>query len=132
MIDVAFTAALAAAYASYGVAAVITPSSGTGPVACTILIVPAEDGVANLLRTGDRFAGYRCRVRQDELAARPREGDVIAITGEGLALRVKQAHTQLLDAEWLIWAVPLLAPTVAPSAGVGHLMPPLLGGWAWA
>ena len=121
---------LTAAYATYGVAAVFTPGSGTGPVACVAIAFPAVDDVATLLRVGDRAPGYRCRLRQAELATRPRAGDVLSMPGEGLTLRVREVETSLLDVEWLFTAVP---STGAPGAvSVGHLQPPLLGGWAWA
>lgn len=126
--------ALDAAYAVRGVEGVFTPKAGTGPFAVTAIVRPValQDEVARLLASvGDRMPGYRVRLRVAEVLVRPRDGDVIAIADEELTLRVKGVQTSELGAEWLVAAVPV-ATVVVATHPVGHLQPPLLGGWAWA
>ncbi len=130
MLD-ALTISLDAAYAVRGVEVIYTPKSGTGPVAL-VGIVRATDKVANMLLAGAAVAGYRVRLRQRDLPTRPREGDVISISSEGIAMRVTLAQTSKLDGEWMLAATPVVAPVVVPQHGIGHLQPPLFGGWAWA
>lgn len=126
----ALAATLAAAYALRGVAAVYVPASGSGPIACRVIPGPMDE-VASFLVAGARFAGYRFRAHQGELALRPRDGDLV--TFDGLTLRVKLVKTSPLDDEWYVWGTPVVAPSAsAPSSALGHHMPPLAVGWAWA
>lgn len=124
---------LAAAYALRGVPAIFTPASGTGPVACVAIVGPVAvgDAVARMVGVGDRAPGFHARVRQGEIAARPKQGDLLSVPGAALTLRITLAVTSPADDEWYLTAVPIVtAPAV--STGIGHLQPPLLGGWAWA
>ncbi len=123
---------LAAAYASRGIPAILTPASGSGPIAC-VAIAGDVDEVAALLATGARAAGIRLRIRQDEVPFRPKQGDVIALPGEDdLTLRIAVVVTSAFDTEWYLTTTPIVAPISAPSSAIGHLQPPLLGGWPWA
>ncbi len=122
---------LATAYAIRGVPAIVTPAAGTGPVAC-VAIVGDVDEVASMLATGARVAGLKIRIRQSELAVRPKQGDVVTIPGADLSLRVTLAVTSSFDDEWYLTATPVLVPVSPPPVGVGHLQPPFLfGGGAW-
>jgi hypothetical protein len=125
------TTTLDTAYALGGVEVTVTPISGSGPVDCTAILRPEADEVAELFLVGSRVAGYRIRLRSDAVV-RPREGDVIAASTEGLLLKVTHTETAPATAEWFVTATPIFVPTTVTEADIGHLQPPLFGGWAWA
>lgn len=125
MADPVLQVAVDAAFALAAEAGSFTPASGSGSVAVAIILRPAEDEIADVFEVAQQRPGWRLRIRQSELATRPRAGDMCVV--DGLTLRVRSIESDVLGLFWKLTAVEAVPFIPGVQAGF-YQMPLLVGG----
>ena len=127
MIDPIVQNALDAVFYLDGVGGVMTPKSGSGPVACTALVLPLpDDEVATLLGiAGSERPAFSLEFRTSELLQKPVRGDRFTADG-GETYQLRGVEGDAFGASWLC-----TGSVVLPDVGVGTdgwTLPFYLGG----